>query len=185
MRVVSLPMRLAVTQLSWPLEMRAVAQLGWQEPPRDLLRKLQRKDDLFVWAKALPQPGAPTPSAKDMASLLDSARNMQADYLLLFGGATSGGMDSTPPSILDITIIGLAIFPTHRVFAEAEMQGALIDTRTGRVVLTVAASRQQDALATSAKQQGAAHKLVKNTADKAAQRLGDDLVRQLRATRRK
>jgi hypothetical protein len=150
--------------LVFPLKM-AVAQAGEVGPGSSMFDVLRTKPDLVSGLQPIPafyngnSPSAPvlwlvpstqpqpgqanftTDQARDCRHAVDAMRGLAAslgaNYLFLFGGTVDEDDNDTPLAILNLTIVGLYIFPSRFVHADAHAAGALIDVHSGRVVMLV------------------------------------------------
>lgn len=119
----------------------AVAQIGEVAPPQTMMTRLREKGTLFSRVEAIP--------ALDSRSYYDHrnrgrddsidtlramAGSLGLEYLLLVGGTVDELHSATPLSVLNLTIVGAFVVPSHRTVATMKASGALIEVRTGRLV---------------------------------------------------
>lgn len=138
----------------------AVAQLGEVSPDQELLDVL-RASQAFSTVASLPgtaEPGAtdfrrPGESAEWVRQRVEQMRHaaaaLGADTLLLVGGQMETTNDRTPLSVLDLTIIGAFIVPSRDIDANAKGLAALVDVKTGRLLLTASSQENGSRLAAS------------------------------------
>ena len=158
-------------RIATPLRV-GVAQVGELTPPQSMLDALRAKPDLF--ARVTPVggrfgeattddpyrrpmgdgPGSPdrnVPSAKDQLSRMRTlAASTGMDYLLVFGGSIEHGHQGSGLELLDLTIVGAFVVPSHGVTVDGRATGSLIDVQTGRVVMTFSAAAKGTGAAPSA-----------------------------------
>ena len=139
----------------------AVAQVGEVAPPQALLEAMEARTDLFKSVQSVSGLFEPAPFGRGDASfgdldgarehlevMLATARDIGASHLLVFGGTIDASERGGPLSILDLTIVGAFLVPSHKLDAEARGSAVLLDARTGRPVAT--ASADETASTTSA-----------------------------------
>lgn len=118
-----------------------VAQIGEESPDLGFVGTLNSARDVIGQTAALPAPinctGAP--SREPIRALQSMARDQGADYLLVYAATVQPQSYSSPLSALDLTIVGAFVVPSQQVTANARGSAALIDVRSGRVVLSAAA----------------------------------------------
>jgi hypothetical protein len=142
-KVIQLPVRLAV------------AQIGEMAPHRAVTAELRQRPDLVDHVVELPflldgvdrpvvgcQPwDAPAHRQIDpewfrgrALAVCRLGRDLGAEYVFVFGGKVAMVTGQTPWSILDWTIVGAYWVPATRLSGEATVAGALIDVRDERIV---------------------------------------------------
>lgn len=77
-----------------------------------------------------PAPVSHTPHDA-ISNLRLAAAREQLDLILLYDVTLQHSLDRTEATLLDATIVGAWLFPTHRSHATAHASGTLIDVRTG------------------------------------------------------
>jgi hypothetical protein len=87
---------------------------------------------------------------RDVAAMRRLARDMGMDYLLVLGGTVDNATTTNNLSILDLTIVGAFVVPSREINAKATAAAALVDAKTGRVLLTASADASKGGLATAA-----------------------------------
>lgn len=120
----------------------AVAQVGEVAPPLAMMSKLLEHGSLFRRVEAIPAVSGDawrrdvhdSAAQSEINSLRAMAGSLGMDYLLLVGGTVDEIHNATPLSMLNLTIVGAFIVPSHRTTATMKASGALIDVRTGRIV---------------------------------------------------
>jgi hypothetical protein len=135
----------------------AVFQVGEVSPDEIFLATLRKAPDTFTRVEAISDAGgdvhvrrrdphnhdAPLENANQrLVTLTRVARDMGMDYMLMIGGTIESQQNSTPLSILNLTIIGAFIIPSDQTRALAKASGYLIDVHTGRVVAVSSAQAQ-------------------------------------------
>ena len=93
--------------------------------------------------------GTETPATNPMPRLQRLARDL-ADYLLIYGATIETHTRITPLSALDLTIVGAFAVPSREIHTDARASAALIDVRSGTVVLTAGAEDAQTRYASAA-----------------------------------
>ena len=117
----------------------AAAQIGDAAPQPAFLNTLRAEKDVFRRVESLPAQESDTPDGKgrDPVRRLESmARDQGADYLLIYGATVDTRTRISPLSAVDLTIVGAFAPITRTVEATARGSAALIDVRTGTIVLT-------------------------------------------------
>ncbi|MBC8107436.1 MAG: hypothetical protein H7Z14_12655 [Anaerolineae bacterium] len=189
-----------VRPVNFPVRL-AVAQLGEIAPPEDMLATLRDKRDTFADVQAVPSafnrmtgyPGHTinqTPEQwvaankqlvrQQVQSMRVFARDGGADYLLLFGGTVDHTDTSTPWSVLDLTIVGAFIIPSHQIMGEGRAGAALIDVRTGRSVLTLNAQSKGERHAPTAARENGELKLMMQLRQDLTRDLATQLTERIR-----
>jgi len=134
----------------------AVAQIGEACPPESFLDDLKAQRHIIKKVIAIPASGPDNENghynrsnnqASDseavriqMERMCRLARDLDAEYLYIFGGSVDYTKESNLLSVLDLTIIGGFIFPSVDHYAQGRISGALIDLKARRIVLTTEAS---------------------------------------------
>jgi hypothetical protein len=176
----------------------AVAQLGEIAPPKAVIDRLIKEPGLFAVAEPLTAPAFDGPSAWSYRSgpgsavaqreavrhaiveMRNLARDMGCDYVFAFGGTCDRATTDTPLSLADLTIVGAFVVPSKEIRAEGRAAGALIDVRSGRVVMTVSASADDTRLAASVAREHDELALVTSLRDKMVTDLADRLVQRVK-----
>ena len=130
-----------------PLARLAVAQIGEVAPPHAMLEALARERELFADVQGIPaaRDAAASGNAsgetirRQISQMRRFAADLGMDYLFLFGGTIDLGETATGATILDWTLVGAYVVPTHKVHAIGRASGALVDISTGQVMLVVTA----------------------------------------------
>lgn len=154
----------------------AVAQVGEIAPPQFMLDALRARSDLF--GKVIPISGAvagqqlddtlayrPSDSyrpadstpvlaqpgpALQMTRMRNMARNLGADYLLLFGGDIQHTNTETGLAVFNLTIVGAFVVPSNAIVVNGKAAGALIDLRTAQPVMSFSSESNGNGMAPSA-----------------------------------
>ncbi len=140
----------------------AVAQVGEVSPPRQMLDMLAKERQLFPVVEGIPSVREQQPGARDtdvseetvqqqVSRMRLLAADLGMDYLFLFGGTIDLGESSTGAEILDWTIVGMYVIPSHKVHAMGRASGALVDIATGQVLFVVSAEEELKTRETTAK----------------------------------
>ena len=134
-----------------------VAQMGEIVPPEPMLVGLRTHPELF--SRVAPISGSlsvgrdvsaanryggdttavPSGQAGQLGQMRRDAAGLDLDYLLVFGGQIDHGNQGTGLQLLDLTIVGAFIVPSHGVSVDGRAAGSLIEVKTGRVVQSYAA----------------------------------------------
>ena len=176
----------------------AVAQVGEVAPPQAMLDGLRGHPELFrrvvpvtgvftaVDADAPPRssaPGDPPAVAVAQANQLPRMRAMAAglgmDYLLVFGGTIDHGEQGSGLQLLDLTIVGAFVVPSHGVTVNGRAAGSLIDVHTGQVVMNFSAEAKGSGAAPSAFVANVEEGSVLKNRDELIQKLTADVVGQM------
>lgn len=172
----------------------AVAQVGEVAPPEAMLAPLRDARGLFTRVDTIPAVGdgvrvysRPDGDAGRQAvreridALRALARSVGSDYLLLVGGSADTSRDSTPLSVLNLTIVGLFIVPSERVQATMKASGALIDVSTGQVVSLSSAQLFRERLSPMAASDGDLVRLLGKMRDDVTADLAGKVIAACRA----
>ncbi len=172
-----------------------MAQIGEVAPPQKLIEGLRREHDLFVRVEGIP--GTTNVYAghnecsdqmrqrikTETMRMRQLAGDLGADYIFLYGGTVDYDSRENGLQVLDLTIVGAFVVPSRHVKGSAKASGALLDVRSGRVVMMVVADAQKDDLATSAGHDAAEKYLLENLRDRVIDKLGTSFVQQCRQMR--
>lgn len=138
----------AVSDLCWPLRL-AVAQIGEGAPHQDFMQIIEESQLPVRDLIGVPAGGSDGDKKEDraevesvMKKMMQLARAQGAEYLVVYGGSAEVGEESTPLSLMDMTIVGGFIFNGQKIQANSRAMGALIDLKTGQLVFTVNAQRK-------------------------------------------
>ena len=162
----------------------AVAQVGEISPPAAMLAKLREHSAQFRRVEAIPAVGDDQPnwgprgeaessSRRQVNALRNMAASTGADYLLLVGGTVDRTDNATPFSVLNLTIIGAFVVPSHQTRALMKASGALIDVRTGQVVSISSAEIEDGQVAPYASNEGQMARLLNRMRDRVTVALAD------------
>jgi len=162
----------------------AVAQLGEVSPPAAVLDRLRQESAAFTIVQPIPsvtQDGGETPSAKSMRRM---ARDLDADYLFVYGGTIDHAITGTPLGAANLTIIGAYVVPSEKIHAQAKVSGSLIDVTPGAaggVLLTVSADDKGWTLSPLAARDSDDMTLTRKVRERAVANLMDQFVTKLKA----
>ena len=170
----------------------AVAQIGEVAPPQAMVDGLRSHPELF--RRVVPvsgvftspeaeasargynpgeQPSRPDAQADQLAHMRSMAAGLGMDYLLVFGGTIDHGNQGSGLQLLDLTIVGAFVVPSHGVTVNGRAAGSLIDVHTGQIVMDYSAESKGTGAAPSA--------FVDNVEQASVQRNRDDLIQKLTA----
>ena len=150
----------------------AVAQMGENTPPVEVIAKLRQKRTIFKRVSPLPmplsrlEPTQPIYSNRDqyrigqdssrpdlsneMKTMMRMARDLGADYIYLMGGTLEIERAPSGWAILNLAILPTFIVPSTDLNLEGKASGALIDAKTGRLcMMTSVKCEDNDFLATA------------------------------------
>ena len=128
----------------------AVAQIGEVTPPDAMLAALADRPELFADVQGISGIAPPhdyrRPGSSQVGDHLDAmlatARDIGADYLVVYGGTIDQTQRGGPLSFFDLTIVGAFVVPSRKVEAEAKAMAMVLDARTGRPVATATATAE-------------------------------------------
>jgi hypothetical protein len=182
--------------VSKPISVVAV-QLGEVAPPQELMERLRDESELF--SSVQPSTGVvssvrphghharqaghvyASDSTREHAQMLmQSARDMGADTLLIYGGTVDATDRGTPLSLLDITIVGAFVLPSRVIETEGKAMAMLVDTETGQVIATTSADAADTSLSTSFGKQGAQRNQMQSVRDDVIDELTVELIERVR-----
>jgi hypothetical protein len=167
----------------------AVVQVGEAAPPAALMATLRGDAGVFGRVETLPGvlheggdhyyeagqrrgPDVTEQNRAQVSGLRSLAADLGMDYLLLVGGTVDYGTSGTPLSVMDLTIVGAFVVPSRETRASAKANGALIDVRTGRVLVNSSAEADRDTLVPSISVEGAEMRLLTKLRDEVLVELG-------------
>jgi hypothetical protein len=168
-----------------------VAQVGEVAPPETVLDKLRGKAHLFARVEAVPGTFGIDPyeyrqgdatftpeevARKEMDRMREYARSMGMDHLLLIGGTIDHAAQDNGLSVLDLTIVGAFVVPSKQITAEAKASGALIDLKTGRVVLTASADASEGGVASTVTQESGQLNVARKARDEVLGQLAAQVI---------
>lgn len=169
----------------------AVAQVGENAPPKLMLEKLETKNDLIAFVSVIPVGGSgsnyyandKTQDVTDFGSRMERMRNLAkdlgADYLFLFGGTSEMGERQSWLGVMDFSIVGAFIFPTHKIVTEGKASVALIDVETGKAVFMVSSQEAKDDYGTTYNLSGKQEQVLTNLRDALVGSLTDQFIKKL------
>ncbi len=176
----------------------AVAQIGEVAPPQAMLDGLRAHPELFrrvapvtgVFTAAeadaparqySPNEQTPTPAAQSdqLARMRSMAAGLGMDYLLVFGGTIDHGEQGSGLQLLDLTIVGAFVVPSHGVTVNGRAAGSLIDVHTGQVVMNYSAEAKGSGAAPTAFVANVEEGSVLKNRDELIQKLTADVVGQM------
>ncbi|HET6247576.1 MAG TPA: hypothetical protein VFE47_07765 [Tepidisphaeraceae bacterium] len=158
----------------------AAAQIGEAAPRPEILDTLRRSRDVFGRVESLPaqeEMGALNGGERNPIRRLQSmARDQGADYLLIFGATVETRTRVNDAAIMDLTIVGAYVPLSRDVNATARGSAALIDVRTGNVVLSAGAEAKQDKYASAATAEAVADEVSQAVHDESLSKLADQII---------
>lgn len=184
----------ASTYMRKPIRL-AVAQVGEVAPSTNILSRLKSHPDQIASVIALPLPSAgpeahyqpwdrqaatrqEAPVAR-LSEIRSLARAMGADQVLIFGGSIDTRSSRNPLAILDVTIVGTAIFPSTEIHAEGKAAGIFVDVATGAIRFQVEAEQTASGATPSAFAYEKKDSVRVKTRDALVANLADDFLRKL------
>ncbi len=134
--------------VEFPISM-AVAQIGEVAPDSAMVTLLRDGHEVFRRIEPIPAPmdgveaahcDPNTPEGRQPIRKLQSlAHDMGLDYVLVCGATVDTHGRVTEASIADLTLVGAYVVPSREIAGHARASAALVDVRTGRVVMSSAA----------------------------------------------
>ncbi len=124
----------------------AVAQVGEVAPSDEMLEALENEPALFSNVQPI---GGTTPlqqyrSSDVVGNHLDKmvglARNVGADYLVVYGGTIDQYDRREPWRVLDLAILPAFVLPSNKLTADARSSAFILETSSGRLVGTTSAA---------------------------------------------
>jgi len=180
----------ARTALRSPIKL-SVAQIGEETPPAVFLEKIQNEASLIAKVQPLPAAGyAPDRAAKPEVEQLAIetmifkmkmlAKDLGTDYLFIYGGSADYGSNPNFWSFLDMTLVGMYVFPSVDHVAEGKVSGALIDVESGKVLFVVSAQSKMSASAPSyGSYYGYQNPVLPKLRDDLVKKIADQLIQKL------
>ncbi|MDB5322857.1 MAG: hypothetical protein JWN40_4488 [Phycisphaerales bacterium] len=165
-----------------------VAQVGEVGPAEGVLARLRAEPTLFASVQAVPavfeRMGQQTVDAAEarrrVSMMRQHARDLGMDYLLMYGGTMDFGSEQTSSGLLDLTIVGAYVMPSKDVKAVGRSAAAMVDVRTGRVVLSASSEGERKKWVPTMAQGGAQVEVLKGLRDEMVGRLADAVVTRVR-----
>ncbi len=171
--------------VEFPISM-AVAQIGEVAPDSAMVTRLREGKDVFRRIEPIPAPmdgveaahcDPNTPEGRQPIRKLQSlARDMGLDYVLVCGGTVDTHGRATEASIADLTLVGAYVIPSREIAGHARASAALVDVRTGSVVMSSAAESRASTLASAASADGDADRLSQKLEQNAYASLAKQVV---------
>lgn len=171
----------------------AVAQVGENVPQKIILEKLEGEQ--YLISKVVPLPvGGNEPNyynnkdnkneieefEKRTVKMRQLAKDLNADYIFLFGGSADIGATPNLFQFLDITIIGGFILPSNKIEAEGRASGALINVETGKVIFLVSSDAKVSSYAPTYILDGEQNQVLVKVRDGLVTKLADEFIQKLR-----
>jgi len=173
----------------------AVAQVGEVAPSTNVLNRLRNHPEQIASVIAMPLPGttpnspyqhwspersaSQEPSVARAAEIRALARAMGADHVLIFGGSIDTRSTRNPLAVLDVTLVGTAIFPSTEIYAEGKAAGLLLDVDSGAIRFQVEAEQNTSGTTPSAFSYEKTDSVRVKVRDALAANLADEFVRKL------
>ena len=157
----------------------AAAQVGEPTPQPAMLDKLRNSHEIFGRVEGLPAegPDLKAEGGRDPIRRLESlAKDQGADYLLVYAATVENHVRVTPLSVFDLTLIGAFLVPSREIESTSRASGALIDVRTGTVVLSSGSVATHYAGTSAAAAESVSDKLSGIAHDDSLMKLADGLV---------
>lgn len=174
----------APQKVSMPLRL-AVMQIGEDAPPVAMLDKLTRQKALVASVSGLPLPDDLNSSdsesdyAKRIKTICGLAQTTGANFVFLFGGNMDSWQENNSSSVMDVTVVGAAIFPGTRIHMEGKGAGVLISTATCRPVLFVSVDVRDSSFSPDFFVDGKTTGLRSKVRDELIDKLGDQFISKL------
>jgi hypothetical protein len=170
-----------------------VVQVGEMSPPQSMLKTLRKHPDLFPNVQGLPGVTLGNREYRDsktttvppdlMRSLHEVAADSGLDHVLVFSGTVDYDRYGTPLSVLNLTIVGMFIFPTTQIKAEGNASGVLVDLRSQRVVQVVSADGSRSRFTPVISESSTEASLLKDLRDDLVDEMAKNLIVQCRTPR--
>jgi len=154
----------------------AVAQIGECAPPSAMIDTLRKEPALFCKIEPIPAvtsrtsnysaaPGQDESKEKAIQKMCRLSEDLGLDYLFIYGGTIDIGHVTSPLSVLDWTIIGAYVVPSHSLDGTGKAAAALIDVKNRALVFTLNSEVKLTSSATSAGVEGS-HDIIFNRLQK-------------------
>lgn len=183
----------AATYMRKPIRL-AVAQIGEVAPSTNILNRLKSHPGQIESVIALPLP-SPTaepfqtwgrehavrqqPPVAQLSEIRSLARALGADQMFIFGGSIDTRSSRNPLAVLDVTLVGTAIFPSTEIHAEGKAAGILVDVASGAIRFQVEAEHGTKGATPSAFAYEKKDSVRVKVRDGLAERLADQFIRRL------
>ena len=171
----------------------AVAQVGESAPHKAVIEKLE--NEKYLVSKIVPLPaGGSEPNyysnndnknnieefEKRMIKMRQLAKDLEADYIFLFGGSADIGATPNFFQFFDITLIGGFIVPSNKIEAEGRASGVLIDVETGKVLFLVSSDAKMSSYVPTYILQGEQDQVLVKVRNELVTKLVDEFVEKLK-----
>jgi hypothetical protein len=123
-------------KIDFPISL-GVAQIGEAKAPKLFIDKLKENSLLITKIVSMPSGAGYEESEEGSKKMRSLAQDLGVDYIFIFGGSADFRSTQNWTGVFDITIIGGFIFPSNAVTIEGKTSGALVDAKSGRVILIV------------------------------------------------
>ncbi len=164
----------------------AVAQVGEYGPPQGLMDYLKSQTILFKEVKGIPaisDTSSREATTETVKNQIHKMRRFAADlgmhYLFLYGGSIDFSDRSGAGTIVDWTLLGAYIIPTHEIKARGKASGALIDVEKGKVVFLVDAELSTKEMASTIQSNSKQDEVVEKLRIDVIERLGHNFIDKL------
>jgi hypothetical protein len=180
------------SQVHLPLRI-AIAQVGEAAPPKLVKDKLVVERSLVRSVAEIPAGGAAAnynsnqksdvgvDAANQVKKMLALSKDLNADYLFVFGGTADISQSQGWVGALDFSIVGMFIFPSQDISIEGKASGALIDVKTGRIIYIVSSQNEANDKATTISVEGKKERVLSQLRNKLLDSLTEELIAKLRA----
>ena len=166
----------------------AVAQIGEVAPPDAMLDALEAEPDLFGEVQAI---SGNTPGYqhdrndvvdRHLDQMLSVARDIGADYLVVYGGTIDQWRKTEPTSGLDLTILGAFLVPSRTLTAEGKSAAFILDAETGRPVATASSEARDRRVSTAVGLEGRSRDQLQDLRDETLDELTAELITRFERT---
>ena len=171
--------------IEFPINL-AVAQVGENNPPQELLEYFKAQSYLLKEVKGIPaavstreQDAGNEYIQNQIHKMRQFAADLGMEYLFLYGGSIDFSDKSGAATVVDWTIIGAYVIPTHKISGIGKGSGAFIDVKKGKVLFIVDAEQFLDDHASTVGSYSKQDEVVENLRRQIIEELGKNLVSKL------
>lgn len=177
------------TMIDKPLRV-AVVQVGEASPSKLMIEKLKQsaiiKEVIALPADNYEVQGTFNRTTGKLEGLNNGvmtqtcrlAKQMGANYILIYGGTIDALTEAGWLSILDLATLGF-IIPSQRIYVQGSAVGALVDVNTGNLIKMFNAKEDLISQAPGALAQSKQSRLMMTMRDALVRKLGDNFIHEL------
>ncbi len=165
-----------------------IAQVGESSPSQLMVDILKDESGLFDKVSVIPSGlGKDSNNRKEkfktakveLSQMRRLANDLGVDYIFLFGGSADIGRTGNWLEVFDLTGVGAMILPSQKIRIEGQSSGALIDIKSGKVLMSVSTESSLKAMASTYNAEDTKQDKLAKLRDSLVKSLADNFVEQL------